>query len=146
MLLPGTLTIQSTVKDIESVDRLETKVVDGKTKVVRTPTKLLRVDAVPDAIKVGGTEVFLPTKAIWLDAKMMPAREQFDMPGLGTLTMYTTTKDAALKDGIAPERLPDAGLNISIPLKQTIDNPYNTTEARDAPGPGRPGHCPNGKG
>ena len=51
------------------------------------------------------------------------------MPSLGMLTMYTTTKDAALKDGIAPDQLPDSGLNISIPVKQTIDNPYRTTEA-----------------
>jgi Transglutaminase-like superfamily len=129
LLLPGTLTIRATVKDIELVDRLETKEVDGKTKIVRTPTKLLRVDAAPDAIKIGEVEVKLPGKAIWLDAKLMPAREEFDMPGLGTLTMYTTTKDAALKEGIAPDRLPDFGLNISIPLKQTIDNPYTTTEA-----------------
>ncbi len=130
LLLPGTITIQSTVKDIETVDRLETKQVDGKTKIVRTPTKLLRVDAVPDAIKVGETEVKLPSKAIWLDSKLMPVREQFEMPGLKTpLTMYTTTKDAALKEGVAPDRLPDWGLNISIPVKQTIDNPYRTTEA-----------------
>ena len=128
LLLPGTLTIQSVVKDFEAVDRLEAKDADGNPKIVRASTKLLRVDATPDAFKIGGTEVRLPAKAIWLDANLMPVREQFEMPGLGSLTMYTTTKDAALKEGIAPDRLPDIGLNISIPLKQTIDGPYRTTE------------------
>jgi transglutaminase-like putative cysteine protease len=129
LLIPGPLTIRATVKDSEVVGRLELKQIDGKARIVRTPTKLLRVEVSPDVIKVGGTDIRLPGKTVWLDAKLMPAREEFEIPGLGILTMYTTTKDAALKEGVAPDRLPDFGLNISIPLKQDIEEPYRTKEA-----------------
>jgi transglutaminase-like putative cysteine protease len=129
LMLPGALTIRVAVKESDKVDRLISKK-EGKTiKIVREPTTLLRVETVPDKITVGGNPVQLPTKTIWLDSKLQPVREQFQMPGLGAITLYHTTREAALKEGVAPELLPDFGLKISIPLKQTIDDPYETTEA-----------------
>jgi hypothetical protein len=129
LLLPGPITVRSIVKDVEATDQLVGKTEGKLLKIVREPARLLRVDTLPDKIEVGGTTIQLPGKTVWLDAKRMPVREQFDMPGLGAITMYTTTKEAALKEGVAPELLPDLGLNISIPLKTTIEGPFRTTEA-----------------
>ncbi|MFO0842978.1 MAG: transglutaminase-like domain-containing protein [Gemmataceae bacterium] len=128
--LNGPLTIRAVVKDKEKVDQLAArKDKEGKLVVGREPAVLLRVETTPDKVNVGGTEVQLPAKTVWLDEKLLPAREQFEMPGLGMVTLYNTTKEAALKEGVAPDRLPDFGLNINIPLKQTIDDPYRTKEA-----------------
>ncbi len=130
IMLPGPMTIRAVVKDKEKVDQLVTKKdADGKPVISRSPASLLRVETTPDPINVGGTEVRLPSKTVWLDGRLLPVREQFEMPGLGTVTLYTTTKEAALKEGVAPDRLPDFGLNINIPLKQTIEDPYKTTQA-----------------
>jgi hypothetical protein len=131
LLLAAPITVRSVVRDLEKVDQLELrKNKEGKSVIDRTPVSLLRVDATTDPIKIAGTETQLPSKAIWLDPKsLLPQRVQFEMPGLGILTFYTTTKEAALKEGIAPDRLPDLGLNINISIKQTIDAPYKTTEA-----------------
>jgi transglutaminase-like putative cysteine protease len=127
--LPGVMTQQCIVKDQEKTDRLVQKK-DGKTvKVVRDPATLQRVETVPDKIEVNGIPIQLPSVTYWLDSKLMPVRQQSEIPGLGAITLYNTTKEAALKEGVAPELLPDFGLKISIPVKQTIDNPYETTEA-----------------
>ncbi len=129
LLLPGALTIGVVVKDVEVVDRLVAKK-SGKTiRIVREPAKLLRVETVPEKFMLRGTPVQLPSKIVWLDARLMSVREQFEMPGIGAITFYNTTKTAALKPGVAPELLPDLGLKVSIPVKQTIDDPYRTTEA-----------------
>lgn len=130
LLLPGTITLRCAVKDDESVDQLVAKQEGGKLKVAREAVKLLRVEVAPDAVKVGTTTVELPKKVFWLDAKGLPVREQFDMPGLGAITLYNTTKDAALKEGVAPELLPDLGLNISVPVARALDEPYKVNEAR----------------
>jgi hypothetical protein len=130
VMLAGTITLRAVVKDKEKVDQLVAKKgADGKVVITRAPATLLRIDTTPDPIKIGGNEVRMPMKSAWLDSTLMPVREQFEMPGLGLVTFYTTTKEAALKEGVAPDRLPDFGLNINIPVKQTIDDPYQTTEA-----------------
>jgi transglutaminase-like putative cysteine protease len=130
ILLGGPLTIRAVVKGMEKVDELIAKKDDkGTATIVREPVNLLRVETTTDPVTIGGAEVKLPGKTVWLDGRLLPAREQFDMPGLGTITLYTTTKDAALKEGVAPERLPDFGLNINIPVRQTLEEPYKTTEA-----------------
>jgi hypothetical protein len=129
LMLPGSFTVRVAVKESETVDRLVPKK-EGKTiKIVREPATLLRVETVPDKIMVNGTPVQLPIKTVWLDAKLLPVRELFQMPGLGAVTLYRTTREAALKEGVAPELLPDFGLKINIPVKQTIDDPYDTTQA-----------------
>jgi hypothetical protein len=129
LMLPGPLTLRAAVKNEEAVDRLVQKKKGDSFEIVREPARLLRVEVMPEKIKVGDNEVQLPGKRVWLDGKLMPVREQFDMPGLGAITLYPTSKEAALKEGVAPELLPDLGLNIAIKLDQTIDNPYDTTRA-----------------
>src|SRR5262249_27632744 len=96
LMLPGSFTVHVAVKESEKVDRLVPKK-EGKTiKVVREPATLLRVETVPGKIMVNGTPVQLPIKTVWLDSKLTPVRELFQMPGLGTVTLYRTTKEAAL--------------------------------------------------
>jgi hypothetical protein len=128
LVLPGAITVRLTVKEREAVDQLTAKKDSKGVKVLREPATLLRVDLVPDKIEVGDTTVQLPGATVWLDAKLTPVRQQFEMPGLGPITVYNTTKAAALEAGVAPELLPDLGLKISIPLKQTIETPYDTTQ------------------
>ena len=98
-------------------------------KIVREPATLLRVEMVPDKVTVSGREVQLPTTVLWLDSTRNFVRQQVEFPGLGKVLFYRMSKEAVLKEGIAPDLLPDLGLNISIPLKKTIDDPYETTRA-----------------
>jgi transglutaminase-like putative cysteine protease len=127
--LPAALTLNVVVKGEEAVDRLVTQKRGRDLEIVRAPVRLLRADAVPDKIKVGDQVVPLPTQRVWLDANLMPVRMQLDIPGLGPVTFYNTTKEAALKEGVAPELLPDLGLSVNIPLKETVDRPYHTLRA-----------------
>src|SRR5262245_20911874 len=128
LMLLTPLSMSIVVKDSEATDRLVLKKDNEKGKITREPIRLVRVDVKPGKIKINDTEIQLPEKKVWLDAKLMPVREQFEMPGVGAITLYSTTKEAALKEGVAPELLPDLGLNVSIPLKKTLDKPYDTTE------------------
>jgi hypothetical protein len=129
LLLASLLTVRAVVKDEEAVDRLVAKKDGDKVKMVRESARLLRVEAAPDEVKVGDKAVQLPKKVVWLDGKRLPVREQFEQLGLGTITVYNTTKDGALKEGVAPELLPDLGLNISISVRKVLDKPYKVSEA-----------------
>jgi hypothetical protein len=128
MMLPGTLTIRAKVLDREKVDTLVVDTKGDKLNIRREPAELLRVEATPDPIAIGERKIQLPGKVVWLDEKLMPVREQFEMPGLGTILFYNTTKEAVLKEGITPERLPDFGLGVNIPVKTVIKDPYQTEE------------------
>lgn len=126
-LMTGTaLTLSGKVGAVEETDRLK---LDKDGKVGREAVRLTRVDLEPVKVKQAKEEVELPGETLWLDAKRVAVRKSFAMPGAGTIVLYSTTKEAALKEGIAPELLPDLGLQVSIPLAQTIDKPYETTEA-----------------
>jgi transglutaminase-like putative cysteine protease len=129
LMLPGVIRYNYSVKDTEKVDRLVPKKEGAAAKFVREPVALLRVDMVPEKIVVGETPVQLPTNVVWLNSKLAPVRQQFEMPGLGLLTLYNTTKKAALEEGVAPELLPDLGLTVSIPVATTLDDPYKTNSA-----------------
>jgi hypothetical protein len=111
------------IKPAEEVERL---VLEGN-GVKREKVSLVRADITTDKIWVGGKEVQLPPKTVWIDDEGQVIREQFEFPGLGTVTQFTTTKEAATKEGIAPELLPDLGTNIMIPLNKSIENPYDTS-------------------
>jgi hypothetical protein len=101
-----------TVKDYEEVP-----VAGGKRQ------KLLRVESRPDPID----KVQLPTVVYWLDAERMPARSQVEIPGLGQLTLYRTSRQAALAPGKVAE-LTDIGTRNYVRLRQRIVNPYGTRQ------------------
>jgi hypothetical protein len=129
LAVPATLTIHVKVKETETADVLVATKEGGKLKVTRRPVRMLRVEARPDKVTVGARTVQLPAQVFWLDRDHQPIRSRSELPGLGALTLYRTTKEVAQKEGIAPELLPDLGLNTLVKLKQTIEDPYDTTSA-----------------
>jgi hypothetical protein len=129
LALQAPLTIRATVKELETIDVLEASKEKGKLVITRTPRKLLRVEQLADKFKVGKETIQLPRQITWLDSDLLPVRYEQEFPGVGSFTLYQTTKAAAVEPGIAPELLPDLGLNTTIALKKTIDRPYETTRA-----------------
>lgn len=93
---------------------------------VRTKRKLLRVESKPQRIE----KVQLPPLVTWLDENHNQVRAEVEIPGLGIMQLYRTTKAGALsKDGpIAPPL--DIGLSQLVHLKQRIERPYETSAAR----------------
>jgi hypothetical protein len=118
------LGLKVTVKPAEEVDRL---VLEGGT-IQREKVQLVRAEIVSDKIWIGGKETQLPPKTVWLDEAGNIVREQFEFPGLGMVTQYTTTQEAATREAITPDLLPDLGMNIMIPLNKEITNPYETQQ------------------
>jgi transglutaminase-like putative cysteine protease len=51
------------------------------------------------------------------------------MPGLGKITSYRTTEEVALQKGVAPELLPDLGLNNIIKLNKALKSPLSSKSA-----------------
>jgi hypothetical protein len=103
------LTVQVWVKDYEDI-----AVPENTTK-----HRLLRVEAAPD--KIAGVQ---PSPVIrWLNTDGVAVQSQTDMPGLGTLTLYRTTKQKALGQ-VSPAAAPNIGLNQLIPT-QPINRPYD---------------------
>jgi hypothetical protein len=102
-----------TVKDYEEVP-----LQDGK------KARLLRVEIRPEKID----QVQLPTSIVWYDKDYTPLRSQVDVPGLGLMTLYRTSRELALGEG-AVVRLTDIGFRNFVRLRQRINDPYNTRTA-----------------
>jgi hypothetical protein len=114
------VTVRVAVKDFEEVDLLSAKDVGGKTIAERRKQKLLRAEAIPDKVEVGGNPVQLPRLVMWLNDQRDAVRSEMELPGLGTITLYRTTKEIAGEEGAAPALLPDLGLNSIIALNRAI--------------------------
>jgi hypothetical protein len=127
--LQAVVTVRVAVKEAEEVDLFALKKEGNGFKVERARKKLLRVEATPDKVEVGGTPVPLPGLTSWLNDDLMPARSEMELPGLGKITLYRTTRAVAEEGGVAPEVLPDLGLSTLIPLTKPLDRPH---EARSA--------------
>ncbi len=119
------VTVRVTVKEPEEVDLLAPKKEGEKTRAERRKKKLLRAEVVPDKVEVGGNPVQLPKMIAWLDDRREVARSQTELPGLGTITLYRTTKAIAEEEGAAPALLPDLGLNTLIPLNRPLRRPFD---------------------
>jgi transglutaminase-like putative cysteine protease len=119
-------TLHAAVKEPEKVDLLTTRTRDGKARVVRVPRRLLRVELTADKLKVDGRSIELPMQVAWLDSDLLPVRYDWAFPGLGRITLYQTTREAAQEEGVAPALLPDLGLNTIVAVKKVIDHPYDT--------------------
>jgi transglutaminase-like putative cysteine protease len=128
LALGAPLTVRATVKGPEVTDVLEAG--PGKdAKVTRVPKKLVRVETRADKVKVGAETIELPMQVVWLDPDLLPVRYEQEFPGVGRFTLYRTTKEAAQEKGVAPELLPDLGLNSIVRLKSAVDKPHETREA-----------------
>jgi transglutaminase-like putative cysteine protease len=118
--LPATLKVKALVKAAEEVDLL-VPVEDGTTtRVERAKKSLVRVEVASDKVMVGGKAIQLPRLVVWLDKEFQQVRSQLELPGLGQLALYRTTRQAAEKEGVAPALLPDLGLNTLITLDRTV--------------------------
>ncbi len=102
------------VKDYEIVELF-----GGKEK-----RRLLRVEAKPDKIQ----NVQLPAMISWLDDNYDTLRSEAEVPGLGRMVLYRTTKQMAMAVG-PPAALTDIGIGQYIRLKKRIPRPHDTTSA-----------------
>ena len=102
------------VKDYEIVELFGNK----------TKKRLLRVETQPDKIE----NVQLPAFITWVNEDYIPERSQSEIPGLGSLVLYRTTKQLAMAPG-SPATLTDIGIGQYIKLKQKITSPYATRSA-----------------
>jgi transglutaminase-like putative cysteine protease len=110
-------TFHVSVKDEEEVELLRVK------------QRLLRVEAVPEKIKLAGdNSVALPTMTTWLDNDLLPVRTQTEIPGLGTIVLYRTTRAVALRPSDSPSEIRDLLLTTLIPVNKAIPRPYETRE------------------
>ena len=123
------ITLRAVVKDQEEVDLLEPKKAGDTIKVERVKRKLLRVEVTPDKIEINGNPIPLPRQVLWLDKDFSIVRSETDMPGLGKITSYRTTEEVALQKGVAPELLPDLGLNNIIKLNKALKSPLSSKSA-----------------
>lgn len=122
------VTMRVTVKEPEAVDLLVPKAAGDKTTAERRTKKLLRVEAVPDKVEVDGNAQQLPRLVSWLDDNLDVTRSETELPGLGTITLYRTTKEIAEENGAAPALLPDLGLNSVIRLNRAIARPHDAAD------------------
>ncbi len=117
-------TMQVTVKEPEEVDVLEAH----GTKAERVKKKLVRVEVVPDKVKVDGRPLQLPGMTGWLDDHLQIIRSETNQEGLGRFTVFRTTQAVAEEEGAAPALLPDLLINNLIPLNRTIPHPATAKE------------------
>jgi transglutaminase-like putative cysteine protease len=86
--------------------------------------KLLRVEARPE--KIEGVQ--LPTMVAWLGADLMPLRTQIEVPGLGQIVLYRTTREFASSPG-SLATLTDIGDSQLVKLNRRLPAGYGTREA-----------------
>jgi len=103
------------VKDYETVELFA-----GKEKA-----KLLRVEIHPPVIE----KVKLSPMILWLKEDRLPIRTQFEIPGLGKVVLYRTTKANALAPTLLA-KLPDIGVGQYVRLKRPIPRPDDVRTAR----------------
>ena len=120
-------TVKNIVKKVEETDVLEVK--PGlKPKAERVKRSLLRVETTPDMVEIEGKPVPLPTLVSWLDKDYSVLRSETEMPGLGRVVTYRTTKEVATEEGTAPALLPDLLLTTLIPVNMPIEKPFERNE------------------
>ncbi len=116
------------VKAMEDTVILETKKADPKGKVERVKRSLLRVEGLPDKVDIGGAPLQLPKVISWLDADYNVVRMETQLPGLGQIVSYRTTKAAAVEETPTPALLPDLLQTTLIPVDKAIDRPFERAE------------------
>jgi transglutaminase-like putative cysteine protease len=102
------------VKDYEDVELFA-----GKQK-----KRLLRVEA--KAEKIGTFQ--LPPYTAWLDESLLPLRAEFEVPGIGKVVLYQTTKAFASAPASAAPPL-DVGISHFVRLSRKIVRPHETAAA-----------------
>jgi hypothetical protein len=121
LALLSAIPVQVEVKDREPVETLAVKKVGDKSHVEWVKKPLLRVVASPGKVRVGKDVVPLPKLVVWLDDGLHVMRSQSDVPGLGRLILYRTTREVAERQGVAPALLNDLGLRALVRLAKPIE-------------------------
>jgi hypothetical protein len=116
------------VLEAQDVDLLEAQPDGDRTRVERVSRRLLRVEAQSDKVRIGANLVALPKLVSWLDKEWEVVRSEMEVPGLGHVTLYRTSRPAAQEEGAAPALMPDFGLNNLVALNQAIDRPHDSRE------------------
>jgi hypothetical protein len=119
---------QVVVKEAEETDLLAVKTGGDETKAERVRKRLLRAEVLPQKVTVGDKSFPLPRMVVWLDDKLLAVRSESDVPGLGRMTLYRTTRAVAEKEGAAPALMADLGLKSLIPLNRAIERPHEASE------------------
>jgi hypothetical protein len=86
--------------------------------------RLLRIEAAPDKVEYAGGSVELPGLVAWLDKKGTIVRRQMELPGLGQVISYRTSREMALAQG--PLTRLDIGEKTFIPLNRGLSQPHRT--------------------
>ena len=90
----------------------------------RQKKKLLRAEIRVEKIE----KVQMPPLIVWLGDDRMPVRSEVDIPGLGVVVRYRTTREIATA-AVDPKSMTDIGLNQVVLVKRRIDRPYAATSA-----------------
>jgi HPt (histidine-containing phosphotransfer) domain-containing protein len=122
------VTMDVAVKDREETSILTIKKERETAKAEWVKKALRRVEITPGKVRVGENSIPLPRLVWWLDEEGRPLRQETEMPGLGRMTMYRTTKAVAADEGVAPALLPDLGLNTLVKLDRAIEHPHDARE------------------
>jgi predicted transglutaminase-like cysteine proteinase len=108
-------------------------IVKGEREVVlkgsKKKEKLTLVEVIPEKVEYKpGQNIQLPIRQMWLNDKLEAVKAEVDIPGLGPIVTYRTTKAQALAPG-PPAQLIDLGFNQLVRLKNRINFPHETTAA-----------------
>jgi hypothetical protein len=112
--ITAVITMRVTVKNDEEVELADS----------RLKQRLLRIEVTPD--KIGSVQ--LPAQTLWLDQDLTPVVIHTEMPGLGKLALYRSSRAAALGAGGAAPLL-NIGVSQMIPVNRRILRPYDTEAA-----------------
>jgi hypothetical protein len=112
-------TVNLVVNTNVAVKDYEVVMVDGG----KAKKRLLRAEVKPDKIE----NTVLPTVVYWLDEDRQIVRSQVDIPGLGKMTLYRTTRELATAPGKLAT-LTDVGVHQLVKLTKRIPQPYDTTK------------------
>lgn len=96
------------------------------TEVLGVRKRLLRVQTLPEKIMAPGGSIQLPGLITWLDKDWHSVRSQFEIPQLGTLVLYRSSKEVAMQRSSAKT---DIGQNSLIRINRAIDTPNQTRSA-----------------
>jgi hypothetical protein len=123
--ITSVVTVHAAVKEEEEVEVLEL----NKGKTVRVKKKLLRVEAQSDKVTGDNGAIQLPALVLWLDKDLLPVRSQTEIPGLGKITLYRTTREAATGAGDKGPSEADILLTSLIPVNRALPRQAETRSA-----------------
>lgn len=111
----------------EEVELLE---VDAKSpgKSTQVKRKLQKLEVTPDKISLFGSALQLPKMVAWVNADLQVLRSRMELPGIGSIILYRTSKEFATREDDNVAVLPDIGLNNMVALDRRIPDIHHLDE------------------